>query len=328
MIALGIESSNSRGMGHLFRSFLYVDYLNNQKKEFIYLINDDERSIKILKERNTPYIIVDYHDTQSKWEQRIIDEFGVDIWINDKFETSEEMARNIKEKGIMFALIDDIGPGEILADIHFVGLISFTKKSFRSSNTLIGMDYVILNKEIDLYKRERKSINNIIVSFGGSDPYCNTLSVVKYLINTNYNFDITIGPNSKCENELRELCNGRYKIYQNVPSLIELFSHYDMVITGGGVTSCEANAAGLPCVIIANAPHEINTGKYMEKFGGCIYAGSYQAWDKQIIDSIKDFDISAMSLNGMKVFKTDAVDRIFDKVFKLNGNLSEGKKNE
>ena len=100
-------------------------------------------------------------------------------------------------------------------------------------------------------------------------------------------------------------------MYYNVPSLVALFSEYDLVITGGGVTCCEANAAGLPCIIIANAPHEVNTGKFLEKKGGCIYAGSYESWDASILDKINELDLEKMSESGMRVFDTHAIQRIF-----------------
>lgn len=311
MIALAIESSNSRGMGHLFRSLLIVQYMERQCIDYVYLVNNDEKSINVLKEHNIKYILVDYYDEYSDWEKRIIDQFGITIWINDKFETSINMARHIKEARAYLALIDDIGPGEKYADVNYVGLIYFTKQNFSSKNAKIGMQYVILNDEIDIYRRTRNELNRIIVSFGGSDPKNNTVSVVKKLLATDVPFDITVGPNNRCYEELEKLKGNRFEIYRNVPSLIELFSKYDLAITGGGVTCCEANAAGLPCVIIANAPHEVNTGKYLEGHGGCIYAGSYDGWDTSIIKKLDQLDLKSMSEKGMKVFDTHAIERIF-----------------
>ena len=319
MIALGIESSSLRGMGHLFRSLLYVKYMQKHSIEYIYLINNDKKSIAILKRNAIKFIVVDYDDKQTRWEHKIIDKYNVNIWLNDKFETSEEMALHIKEKNIYLALIDDIGDGEIHADINFVGLISFSKNNFRSKNIESGMEYVVLSEDINLYKYIRKGLKKIIVSFGGSDPFNNTISVVKKLMNCNYLFDVTIGPNAKFEKELEALNDGRFRIYKNVPSLIELFSHYDLAITGGGVTCCEANAAGLPCIIVANAPHEINTGKNMQKFGGAIYAGSYKGWDSSILDELNNLDIENMSKKGMDVFKTNAIDNIFSYIKNANG---------
>ena len=315
MIALAIESSNSRGMGHLFRSLLFVDYMKKNNLEFVYLINDDKKSLDVLKKKKIKYEVVDYYDHENDWEGKLIDDLKIDIWINDKFETSTEMVKKIKNKGVYFALIDDIGLGEKEADVNFIGLIYFSKKEFNSSNSKMGMEYVVLNEEIYKNKRLRSELKRIIVSFGGSDPNNNTMKIVKELLKYQYPFDITIGPNYQYEKELRELVGERAGIYQNVPSLIEFFSNYDLAITGGGITCCEANAAGLPCIIIANVPHEVNTGRNLEKYGGCIFAGDYEKWDTEILKHLPELDLSEMSKKGMEIFDTKALDRIFGYIF-------------
>ena len=311
LIALSIESSRSRGMGHLFRSFLIIDFLKKKGIEFIYLINDDPRSLRVLEERNISYIIVDYYDQDSLWEHRIIEENHVSVWLNDKFETPVWMAKHIREKGVYLALIDDIGPGEEFANVNFVSLISFSKSEFKCKNTLIGMSYTILNDEIEKYRRTRNELKRIIISFGGSDPYNHTTKVVKCLLKSGYDFDLTLGPNNECGTAIREMGISEDHIFRDVPSLIELFSEYDLAITGGGITPCEANAAGLPCIIIASAPHEINTGKALQSYGGCVYAGNYEGWDRTALLELNKLDIENMSRKGMQTFDLNALDRIF-----------------
>lgn len=316
MIALAIESSNSRGMGHLFRSLLFVKYMREHGIDFVYLINNDKRSQDILIQKGIQYEIVDYDDCDSNWEKMLIHSHNIDIWINDKFETSIEMALNIKREAVYLVLIDDIGLGEKKADINFVGLIYFSKQIFYSTNTKVGMEYVILNDEINRYKRLRTNLGKIIVSFGGSDPHNNTVKIVRELLKYRYDFDVAVGPNYRHEKELHELNDGRYHVFKSVFSLIELFANYDLVITGGGVTCCEANAAGLPCIIVANAPHEINTGKHLQEYGGCIYAGDYESWNSKIVSRLPEINLKQMSERGMQVFTTDAIDRIFAQIMK------------
>ena len=72
MIAIAIESSNSRGMGHLFRAILYVNYLKKRNMDYIVLINQDVPSLAILKQHEITYEIVDYQDVTSDWEGQII----------------------------------------------------------------------------------------------------------------------------------------------------------------------------------------------------------------------------------------------------------------
>lgn len=314
MIAIAVESSNSRGMGHLFRSLVLVNHLKARGLSFCYFINDDEKSQRVLKTEKIDYQVVDYTD-ESNWEAELVQKYGIDIWINDKFETSEKMAKNIIASGSYLALIDDIGVGENLANVNFISLTAYTKDRSNNYRCLQGLQYTILNDEIERFKRKRDSLNKIIVTLGGSDPQNNTVRVVRELLKYQYCFDVVIGPNYRFERQLQELrLSNRFRIIKNAESLIRLFASYDLAITGGGVTCCEAMASGLPCLIIANAPHERNTGKGLQESGACIYMGDYLEWDKDYLMHLPDLEVEKMSEKGMQIFSSRACDEIIDYV--------------
>lgn len=311
MYIIGVESSKTRGMGHFFRSLLYASYLGKVGKPYIILINNDDRAIKILETKGIPFKVVDYAD-ESDWETTVIKEVNAIAWIQDKFETSTHMASNISKNNILFCAIDEFGPGAELCDIHFAGMIYLTGHKVNGKKIYRGPEYVILNPEIDQYKRLRTKVSNVIISLGGSDPYGMTVDVIKQISKTNLSVEIIIGPDFDYRKELDEANTNNYPVLQNVPSLIREFSKFDFAITGGGVTCCEANSCGIPCIIIANAPHEMHTGAFMQSKGGAIYAGSYKGWDREIINGINSLDIEHMSRSGMFNFDTKAIDRIFN----------------
>ena len=297
-------------MGHLFRSLLYACYLKQQGKEFRILINDDPHSIDILRAQEIPFLIVDYSD-ETDWETPLIEKLHADVWLQDKFETPVFMAEHIRRNPVLFCMIDEFGPGAELCDIHFGGMIYLTGHEMRGKQICCGSEYVILNPEIEQFRRLRSTISNVIISLGGSDPYGMTVEVVRKISETDLSVEVIIGPDFDYKRELESANVRHYPILQNVPSLIEEFSKFDFAITGGGVTCCEANSCGLPCMIIANAPHEIHTGRYMEQLGGAVYAGSYEGWDAELICKIKSMNIAEMSRAGMHSFDTKATERIF-----------------
>lgn len=305
-----VESSKTRGMGHFFRSLLYADYLNTIGRSYIILINNDEHAVEIYKKRGIPYRIVDYCDN-SDWETEIIKEFGADVWLQDKFETSMQMAQNITRNKVLFCAIDEFGPGAELCDIHFAGMIYLTGHKVDGKRVYCGTKYVVLNPEIEKYRRIRTSVSRVVISLGGSDPYGMTVEIVKQISKTELNVSVIIGPDFDYYSQLVSANVNGYPILKNVPSLIEEFFKYDFAITGGGITCCEANSCGLPCIIIANAVHEIRTGYYMQKMGGAIYGGSFQEWNKEILKNITDIDIMKMSRAGMGNFDAKAINRIF-----------------
>lgn len=305
-----IESSRTRGMGHLFRSLLYAIYLKEHNIPFLFLVNDDEKSVHILKDKEIPFQIVDYSD-ETDWISPIIKDNAVTVWLQDKFETSKKFAENICKNNVLLCMIDEFGPGAELCDIHFAGMIYLAGHKVQGKEIHCGSEYVVLNDEINNYRYLRTKVESVIVSLGGSDPFGMTVEIVRELNKTDLNVEIIIGPDFAFYEQLKEVNINNYPILQNVSSLIQEFSKFDFAITGGGVTCCEANSCGIPCIIFANAPHETYTAKYMENNGGAIYAGSYEGWDKNIFSKIKALSIRQLSEKGMSTFDTKAVERIF-----------------
>lgn len=315
-IALAIESSNTRGMGHLYRALLYIKKFKKDKVEYICLINDDPESISVLKCNEIKYLVVDYNDLDSGWEKEIINKYKIDIWINDKFETKLKMGKNIKESNVFFVMMDDIGEADIYADLFFSGTVSFSRKTFNCKKIYNGPEYIIINEEIEKYARIRDSIGRIIVTLGGSDPFNVTVEVVRVLMKLHYPFDVHVGPNCKCFDKLRELSDGRFLIFRKVSSTIELFRKYDFAITGGGITPFEMVSLGIPTMIIANAAHEENTGMYLHEMGCSIYLGSYSDWDYRKLNHIESLDIKKMSEIGIKSFNINAWEKIYTIIMK------------
>ena len=307
MYALCIESSHRRGMGHFFRMLNVTKYLQQMKENYIVLLNNDTQSVSMLEQRRIPYEIVDYADVVSNWESEIIKKHQVDVWFLDKFSTSKELVEHVKEQKVIVAGIDDCGPGAAGIDIHFCSMLF---QDLKGEKIYCGKDYLILNSDIEQYRRVRQKLNKIVVTLGGSDTYGVTVKVVEILKELQLSADIIVGPHFKHMELLKEYANENFKILSNVPSLIKCFQDYDLAITGGGVTCFEANASGLPCIIVANEIHEIAIGKYLSKYGGARFAGYY----KDI--SSKDFDLSninieEMSRAALQAIPLDGMDRIY-----------------
>ena len=294
MFAVCIESSHLRGMGHLFRSLNLTAYFRQKNEPFVIFINHDPASVQILEKEGLPYEIVDFSDESSNWEAALIRKHRISIWLNDKFESSRALCEHVKGENILLAVIDDRGEGAELADLHFAGMMfGKRKEEIPGKHVYMGLDYNVLNPEIAKYVRKRQKLGKIIVTLGGSDTYGVTVKAVKLLKEHGYRADVLTGANFRHEKELSEVIYETDRVFHTVPSLMEAFREYDLAVTGGGVTALEANAAGLPCVIIANEPHEIATGKYLEQMGGAVFAGYY----KEIKESC--FDLSKLSISLM-----------------------------
>ena len=218
MFAFCIEASHSKGMGHLFRMLNFSTYLKEKKEEFIFLINDNEKTKQILKDKKINYEIVDLFEDLNNWENDLINKYNIKYWINDRLDSTEKHSVNIKENNIKLITFDDLGIGAKYSDINICGLF-FNNDSLQGEKILKGTKYLILNSEIDTYKRERKKINNILVTLGGSDTYGVTIKVLRLLKNYNIKATIHIGPSFKYKDELNLELTNDYKVINFIPSL-------------------------------------------------------------------------------------------------------------
>lgn len=301
MYALCLESSHQRGMGHLFRGIHLYHYIVGRKgKPAVVLINRDLPAIEILEKEGIPYEIVCFEDTLSDWESRLIQKYEISIWLNDKYQTTRELFQNVKKnKGVLLAAIDEESGNDELLDVHFVGMVFQKDFCPRGKYIFCGMDYVVLNEEINKYRYVRNKANKVIVSMGGSDTYGVTVKVLRMLKRKNIQADIVVGPSFQHMVELEEIATEENHVFQNVPSLIKKFSEYDVAVTGGGVTCLEAAASGIPCIIVANELLEIDTALYMESLGTAFFAGYHMQMSEERFDITK-MNIKSMSQAGLQ----------------------------
>ena len=311
MFAICIESSHQRGMGHFFRALNIRTYLESVGERSIFLINRDEISVTILREKNIPFVLVDYEDTSSNWEAALIRQYQIDVWLLDRFQTGRQMAEHVKQQNILLVAIDDCGDGAELVDLHFCGMLF---SNLHGKHIFSGKDYLVLNPEIARYRRKRDRLDKILVTLGGSDTYGVTVKVVQILKKRGYAASIVIGPNFKHDKELSNELNAQFQVYRSVPSLVKLFYDYDLAITGGGVTCFETSASGLPSIIIANEPHEVPVARYVESFGGAVFAGYYQQMDESVFD-LSRLPLPAMSQAAM-TFSLSGVENIYHEIKK------------
>lgn len=318
MFAICVESSHYRGMGHLFRALNLVRQLDTQDVEFIILVNDHAPSINILKQEGIRFKIVPLDDPGRDWEHEAIDEFGIRVWINDRLDTTQEHANKIRQQGIPLVTFDDRGSGAALSDLHFAGLAFEKVDQLQGKKVFSGIDYLILNPDINKFQRQRVSPEKILVTLGGTDTYGVTVRIVEMLSHLGRPATAVIGPGFQHRAQLEAILPPDFQIAERVPSLIEKFFDYDVAITGGGITPFEANASGLPCITVSSEPFEVAPCAFLRDLGTSLYLGHRDVIDEaRLENALANIDAKAMSQRGMARIGTDAAQRILNEIRKL-----------
>ncbi len=308
IFGLCVESSHKRGMGHLFRMLNLAEAIKSKNARQVILINNDAGSIALLEERKASFETVKLGDLSSDWETAAINKYRINTWINDRLDTDIRHSKNVKKNGIKLVSFDDRGSGADMADVNFGSLPNNFGYKLAGKKVFAGLEYLVLNKEIDRFKRERSGMKKMLICLGGSDTYGVTVKVVGILKKMKISADIVTGPCFRHMEELKKEAGGDYPINKSPVSLVGEFFGYDLAVTGGGITPFEANASGLPCIIIANEKHEIDNGVFLEKFGSSVFAGYHTNIDGRIFE--KKLDISMMSKKGLDI-GTGGIDNVY-----------------
>lgn len=317
MIAFCVESSHEKGMGHLFRCLHLLEYLKSKEETVFVLINDHEPSVKLLEERDISFNIVDLKDRESNWESELIHKYNIAVWINDRLDTDIRHALKVKKNNIPLITFDDRGSGSELCDLHFAPLAFENTDQLKGVKVFTSVDYLILNPEIMQFQRLRTNAEKIIISMGGSDTYGVTVKVVQMLKSLGQSATVHIGPSFEHKTELAREIDDRFIVIDNVPSLVRAFHNYDLAITGGGITPFEANASGLPCIIIANETFEIPIGEYLHSNGSSLFTCYHEQLNSQKLSEIfpaETLSIESMSRLGMMRIPVNAMDKIYKEI--------------
>lgn len=315
MFALCLESSHARGMGHFYRALNLADGLAQAGLGYTFYLNDHAPSRQILVERGVPHRVVDLQDFIGDWETALIRQDGITLWLNDRLDTDLRHAEKIKATGIPLVTLDDRGTGAALADLHIAALAFDNQERLAGARLLRGSDYLILNRQIANHARPRKQLASILVTLGGSDTFGVTVKVVRLLKEMGLTATIVVGPAFMHMTRLDEVLTEGFILKRGVPSMIEEFYGHDLAITGGGITPFEANASGLPCVVIANELFEIPVGMALQLLGGSLFAGHHDSLRSPLFSV--DLPLEQMSQAGMRNIGLQGTQRIISALLEL-----------
>ncbi len=317
MFVFCIESSHARGMGHLFRSLTLADALRRMGDPVRFLINAHEPSLQILKERGYQHEIVNLAPEADGWEADVARRMHVSLWINDRLDTTEAHVERVRAMGIPVATFDDRGSGAAFSDLNVAALVFDAEEIARlqGARILNGVAHVVLNPAIAAFRRTRTQLDSVLVTLGGADTYGATVKVVRLLRDKAWRVTVVLGPAFVHHEALADVMPRHFELKQGVRSMAEEMARHDLAITGGGMTPFEANAAGLPCLVVANEHFEVPVGKNLESMGGCRFVGHHDSIDASVFDL--PLDIAGMSARALVAVDLEGVQRVATAVQKL-----------
>lgn len=299
-VLIKTDATNEIGTGHIYRGLAIASKLPNHEVLFL-LDEDKKLGIEIIESYNYPYlthkstknhinsesnssnsnnfnsnsnsnidnsinssIFIDNKDDGHYNDDLMekIKEYDPDIVINDILNTSYEYISLLKKNNYFVVNFEDIGDGAKVADIVFDALY---EHQIPSKNVYSGYKYYILKDEFYFQKqkeiKKHDSVNEILLTFGGTDPNDLTRKTLNAILNSKYKGIITIilglgyKDKKRIKNEFNKHSN--VEIFENVKNISEYMYKADLIFTSAGRTMYEIASIGVPCICLCQNNREL-----------------------------------------------------------------------
>ena len=243
------ENNNFIGTGHIKRMITFANFVKRLGDKVHFTINNNIYAKKLLEVNNFNYCVND----------KLVPNNYFDIIFLDTY----NKYKNSSYWNFLFQFCDKllvITDSHLVENIHAT-LIVHTNESLNGrilkNNTLVGAKYLIRESFFKCKKKFSLKVKNVLITFGGADPYDVTNLVVKSILKSKIDINdikinILIGNLYKNKKKLDHLIkNSQFKVFQNVDNILQFYKQHDYAVTAGGNTFYELSSLGIPCSVIS-----------------------------------------------------------------------------
>ena len=293
-IAIVVNAYDKIGTGHVYRCLSIASKLVFHEVLFL-LDKHHQLGIDIINNHNFPFKV--YNGERDLIN--ILREYSPQMVMNDILDTSEEYVSILKEAGYFVVNFEDLGTGIELADVVFDAL--YEHEIGEQKNIFTGHRYYILKDEF-YFQPEKiitQAVNNVLVTFGGTDPNNFTEKVIDSILATSFKgkLNVIVGLGYDGVERLVEKYghNNHIQIYKNVSNISEFMFQADIVFTSAGRTMYEICSLGVPTICLCQNDREV-THVFANESNGFINMGLGSAVEQKaiveaFINLVNDYDL-------------------------------------
>ena len=291
-IAVVVNAYNEIGTGHIYRCLSIASKLVFHEVLFL-LDGSHQLGINIVDSYNYPYEI--YNGENELFDK--LEQYNPQIVINDILDTSTDYVLKLKTKGYFVVNFEDLGTGTEFADVVFDALY---EHDLSENHIFTGHKYYVLKDEFYFQPKKiiTQNVENILITFGGTDPNNFTERVINAITKTSYegriNVILGLGYSDKEGLISRIESNPSIQVYTNVSNISEFMFKADIIFTSAGRTMYEICSLGVPTICLCQNEREL-THVFGTNANGFINMGLGINVDdseimNQFIELVNDYD--------------------------------------
>lgn len=287
------DASGQIGYGHFIRTLALADML---KEDFECIFFTSEPTTYQVGELQKVCSYVSLSE-ETKFKDFIDCLDGNEIVVLDNYFYTTDYQQEIKAKGCKLVYIDDIHDKHYVADIVINHALTdpslFDVESY--TRLCLGYEYALLRAPFLKPLSNKKRNNDIIVNFGGADPFGITDRIVSMLVELNmpYNITVILGDKVRLSEENRK----RVTILKNLSAeqMATIFEQSAAGILSASTVCIEALSRNLPLIV----GYHVDNQKE-------IYRVLAESGIVQPIGFLQETDITTLSASLKKMDKTNS----------------------
>lgn len=278
-ILFKVMGSPEIGLGHVMRSLELAGELKKDWNGKVFFhCNSDKRVIEKIEDQYAVFLTKENVDVNADIADKVM-RYDIDMLILDQMAEFMNLSRLVKLKkpDTLIVALDYFNYGnsylDIILNLYNHNLNVPKPEEEFTGDYYEGLEYAIIRdsfgKYIDKEKRIQENVNEILVTFGGSDTSENTIKVLNLLniVENTPKVNIVIGPMFKNKDRIIEMAEkqDRYEIYQDAANMEELIFNADLGFIGSGTTLMEFCALGTPAIVMPQNEREQRFAEFFEK---------------------------------------------------------------
>nr|WP_027416163.1 UDP-2,4-diacetamido-2,4,6-trideoxy-beta-L-altropyranose hydrolase [Aneurinibacillus terranovensis] len=253
---------------------------------------DANETIKVLTQikRNVDWLIVDHYKLDIHWEIKI--------------------RAFVKKIMVIDDLADRVHDCDLLLDqnLYRDAKSRYSRLVSDSCIRLLGPQYLLIREEFEIERRKLLGhsghIKRILVFFGGSDPFNQTvksLHAINQMKKESFIVDVIVGKLNQNQNEIKELCRHYgFHYYCQVENIANFMLKADLSLGAGGTAIWERCFLGLPSLTIIIAENQREVTKSVSHKQALMNLGWYsEVEEKDIVEAITFLQKNPLILKNM-----------------------------
>ncbi len=292
------------GNGHIVRMLSLAEQLEERKIDFGFAIRGDNYWFNQLKGKKYNVVRIQDKIEQTQELIEIVKNQRISHLVYDtRNELTKEELNIIKKKtGVFLSVIDSPEDTRLVGDAVIYPPIPQIKEwkwdGFKG-NIYSGWEYVFIRKEFhpSNNKEAKKNSNNILLSFGSTDPFLITEMMLRvifenYSLFRDCHFILLVGPQFNRIDEIKQMKEFQFlniELIQSPSKLADLFNRMYLAFIAFGVTAYELASCSIPFLAVSPTKDHEKSVKVFEEAGLGFSLGTIDQFASRFVNAVKEF---------------------------------------